>query len=46
MFQQWAPFEALVAEAGKGIRVEKVIPHRRSGKKVLVLVKVVEGRSG
>jgi len=41
MFQQWDPFQALVAERGKGIRVEKVIPDR-SGKKIFVLMKVVE----
>jgi len=41
MFQQWAPFQALVAEGGKGIRVEKVIPDR-SGKQIFVLIKVVE----
>ena len=41
MFKQWDPFEALVAEGGKGIRVEKVIPDR-SGKQIFVLIKVEE----
>jgi len=31
-----------MAEEGKGIRVEKVIPDR-SGKQTFVLIKVVEG---
>ena len=44
MFKQWGPFEALVAERGKGIRVEKVFTDR-SGKQIFVLVKVVEERS-
>ena len=39
MFKQWDSFEALVAEKGKGIRVEKVIPDR-SGKQIFVLVRV------
>ena len=41
IFERWGPFEALVAERGKGIRAEKVIPDR-SGKKILVPMKVVE----
>jgi len=41
MFKQWDSFEALVAEGGKGRRVEKVITDG-SGKKIFVLVKVVE----
>jgi len=40
MFKQWDSFEALVAERGKGIRVEKVI-RDRSDKKIFVLMKVV-----
>jgi len=45
IFERWAPFEALVSEAGKGIRVEKVIPDR-SGQQIFVLVKVVEKKLG
>ncbi|MGB5934116.1 MAG: glycosyltransferase family 39 protein [Anaerolineae bacterium] len=39
IFERWGPFEALVAERGKGIRVEKVIPDR-SGKQIFVVVRV------
>jgi len=43
--KQWEPFEALVTEGGKGIRVEKVFTDR-SGKKIFVLMKVVEEKRG
>ncbi len=39
IFQRWAPFQAFVAERGKEIRVEKVIPDR-SGKKIFMVVRV------
>jgi len=40
-FTLQAPFEAVVAEEGRGMRVEKVFTDR-SGKKILVLTKVDE----
>jgi len=43
IFKRQGPFQALVAERGKGIRVEKVFTDR-SGKKIFVLLKVVEER--
>ena len=45
MFKRWSPLQALVAERGKGMRVEKVFTDR-SGKKIFVLVKVVEEERG
>ena len=45
IFQRWDSFEALVAEGGKGIRVEKVFTDR-SGKKIFVLIKVMEEKNG
>lgn len=41
VFKRWEPFQALVDEEGKEIRVEKVFTDR-SGRKVFVLVKVEE----
>jgi len=41
IFKRQGPFQALGAKGGKGIRVEKVILDR-SGKKIFVLVKVVQ----
>jgi len=43
--KQWGSFEALLAERGKGIRVEKVFTDR-SGKNIFRLIKVVEERGG
>jgi len=45
MVEQWAPFQALEAERGKGIRVQRAILDR-SGKKIFVLVKVEEEKRG
>jgi len=39
IFERWAPFQALVAERGKEIRVEKVFTDR-SGKKIFIVVRV------
>ena len=44
MVEQWTPFQALVAEGDKGIRVEKVFTDR-SGKQIFLLMTVVEERS-
>ena len=41
IFERWGPFEPVVAEEGRGMRVEKVFTDR-SGKKILVLTKVDE----
>ncbi len=45
IFERWDYFETLVAERGKGIRVEKVFTDR-SGKQMFVLIKVVDEPSG
>lgn len=39
IFKRWGPFEALVGERGKGLRVEKVFTDR-SGKQIFVVVRV------
>jgi len=39
IFQRWEPFQALVAEGGKGIRVEKAFTDR-SGKQIFIVVRV------